>query len=202
MKEDRSNDSIGLRLPSELRNRFQLFADAHNESLSSVVKSLATYGLDFCTLPIEEKKLIHRIKEEVKGKTNVTDGKFAEILRDVGSWDDKIERVWKLDDEKLASYVHMFCLAAYDRPAFKEIHELSSIPYFLRKIKNSGELDEKQAQNEDKFTFGALDELYEEVKKDTIQKAEEVITEDNLENVDDTSIETPSFLVQFRKENN
>jgi len=202
MKENRSNDSIGLRLPSELRDRFQSFADAHNDSLSSVVKTLATYGLDFWTLPSEEIKLINRIKREIKGKTNITDGEFVEILRDIGSWDDKIERVWKLDDDKLASYVVMFCLAANLRPVFKKIPGLSSIASDVRMIRNSGELDENQAQNEEKFTFGALDELREEVKNDSIQKVEEVITEDNLENVEDTSIESPSFLVQFREENN
>jgi len=201
-EEDRKGDTIGFRVTRERRDAIKLIATKHNTSMSDVVDTLILSGLNDFLMPVEEKKLINRIKQEIKGKTNITDGEFVEILRDIGSWDDKIERVWKLDDDKLASYVVMFCLAAHLRPVFKEIPGLSSIASDVRMIRNSGELHEKQAQNEDKFTFGALDEVYEEVKKDTIKKVEEVITEDNLGDIEDTSIESPSFLVQFREENN
>jgi len=197
---NRKSDTIGFRVTPDMRETIERISKKQSASMSEVVETLVLAGLCDLQTPVEERKLMDRFKQEVKGKSNVTDGEFVEILRDTLSFDDKLERVYKLDDRTLANYAVLFCFAVSERPVFKEtVLGLETIAHKLMRFRDSGILPQKQAQNETKFTFGALDELYE-VKKETIQKVEQVISDDIQETDTKPRIPSPPWLTQFRKD--
>lgn len=181
MKKDRLNDFIGLRCTSDDRDRLQSHADGMCESLSAAILSLALSQLEYFEKPLKERELNNRIRLESEGMTSVPDHKFQEIIRNVKNFDAMIDMMFKLDPNTLSFYaeISLRAVAANDH-----IDSISGILYVadkLAEVRRSGKLDEKQTQNEAKFTFGCLDELHEEVKNESIQEVEEVIKGDAIE---------------------
>ncbi|MBC8502152.1 MAG: hypothetical protein H8D35_03385 [Nitrosopumilus sp.] len=176
MKKDRLNDFIGLRCTSDDRDRLQSHADGMCESLSSAILSLALRQLEEWNKPRQEIDLNIRIKREIEGITSVPDHKFQEIIRNLNNFDKMYDVLKKTDPYSLSWYIEVGLRVLGE--VMRDIPSSGYVADKLAEARRSGKLDEKQAQNECNFTFGALDQLEDEVKEETIQEVEEVISED------------------------